>query len=871
MGKTALLRYASERAAGMTTLSVTGVEVESDLDFAGLHGLVRPVEHDLARLPELQRGAVAAALGIAPAGGADRFLVAAGVLSLLSAVADRGPLLCVIDDAQWLDVPSADALVFTARRVAAEGIAILFAAREGELRRFDAAGLAELTLEGLDRDLAITLLQQSAPDAPGHVRERLLAEAAGNPLALLELPAGLSPEQLSGQSPLPQALPLTARLSATFTKRVRALPSAAQSAMLVAAAEDTGELRVVQDAAAQLGLAIDALDPAEEVGMVHVHEGRVRFRHPLVRTAVYESATRGRRERVHKALADVLAGEGREDRSVWHRAMATEAADEELAVALEVLAGQSQRRGGHASAASAFERAARMSEHQSARRRRLAAAAEAAFAASQLDWAVALVRRALTFASPTERARLLYLNGLILGFAGSLPGSLDALLEGLETAQDSALVLELLMEAGVAAAFVEDHAREVAICRRASQMPAETDAERFVVAQLTSSVADHEGDFSRAQMLWKRSVELAERLDRPRHLLWASEGASRAGHLGDGLRFASRAVEIARERGLVSTLPLALAVEASQLVGRGQFDLAYASAQESQRLVSDLGHPVAWSLADLATIDAVRGNEQQSREHADEAQAVAASSGARLLGRRTARALALLDLGLGRPSPALDRLLGSVLDMRPESDYVFVLGVPDAVEAAVRSQRLDDVVPHLDRYRECFAPSCNRARLALLARCEALADEVDAERHFGDAVELSDALSPFDRARTELLYGEWLRRQRRRTDARPRLRTALDQFAQLGARPWETRARSELRASGETARRRDPSTRDQLTPQELQIARLVAGGMSNPEVAGQLFLSPRTIDYHLRKVFAKLEITSRAELARMSLGAQHTA
>ena len=871
MGKTALLRYASERAAGMTTLSVTGVEVESDLDFAGLHGLVRPVEHDLARLPELQRGAVAAALGIAPAGGADRFLVAAGVLSLLSAVADRGPLLCVIDDAQWLDVPSADALVFTARRVAAEGIAILFAAREGELRRFDAAGLAELTLEGLDRDLAITLLQQSAPDAPGHVRERLLAEAAGNPLALLELPAGLSPEQLSGQSPLPQALPLTARLSATFTKRVRALPSAAQSAMLVAAAEDTGELRVVQDAAAQLGLATDALDPAEEVGMVHVHEGRVRFRHPLVRTAVYESATRGRRERVHKALADVLAGEGREDRSVWHRAMATEAADEELAVALEVLAGQSQRRGGHASAASAFERAARMSEHQSARRRRLAAAAEAAFAASQLDWAVALVRRALTFASPTERARLLYLNGLILGFAGSLPGSLDALLEGLETAQDSALVLELLMEAGVAAAFVEDHAREVAICRRASQMPAETDAERFVVAQLTSSVADHEGDFSRAQMLWKRSVELAERLDRPRHLLWASEGASRAGHLGDGLRFASRAVEIARERGLVSTLPLALAVEASQLVGRGQFDLAYASAQESQRLVSDLGHPVAWSLADLATIDAVRGNEQQSRDHADEAQAVAASSGARLLGRRTARALALLDLGLGRPSPALDRLLGSVLDMRPESDYVFVLGVPDAVEAAVRSQRLDDVVPHLDRYRECFAPSCNRARLALLARCEALADEVDAERHFGDAVELSDALSPFDRARTQLLYGEWLRRQRRRTDARPRLRTALDQFAQLGARPWETRARSELRASGETARRRDPSTRDQLTPQELQIARLVAGGMSNPEVAGQLFLSPRTIDYHLRKVFAKLEITSRAELARMSLGAQHTA
>ena len=870
MGKSALLRYAIERAAGMLTLSVTGVEVESDLDFAGLHGLVRPIEHELSQLPELQRGAVAAALGLAPAEGADRFLVAAGVLSLLSAAADRGPLLCVVDDAQWLDVPSADALVFTARRVAAEGIVILFAAREGELRRFDAAGLAELTLEGLGRDLAMMLLEHSAPDAPAYVRERLLAEAAGNPLALLELPAGLSPEQVSGDSPLPQALPLTARLRATFMKRVRALPSGTQTAMLVAAAEDTGELRVVQEAAAELGLAVDALDPAEEVGMVHIREGRVWFRHPLVRTAVYESAVRGRRERVHKALADVLAGEGREDRSVWHRAMATEATDEELAGALEALAGQSQRRGGHASAASAFERAARISEQESARGRRLAAAAEAAFVAGQVDRAVDLVRRALKFAEPTERARLLYLSGLISAFAGSLPGALDALLEGLEATEEPSLILELLMEAGVVAAFVEDHERELAICRRASRVPADTDAERFVVCQLTSSVADHEGDFARAQMLWERTVELAEGLDRPRHLLWASEGASRAGHLGDGLRFASRAVRIARERGLVSTLPLALQVEASQLVGRGQFDLAYASAQESQRLVGDLGHPVAWSLADLATIDAVRGDEQHTREHAAEAQAVVASSGARLLGRRTARALALLDLGLGQPSAALDRLLGSVLDMRPESDYVFVLGVPDAVEAACRAQRLNEVAPHLDRYRQCFAPSSNRARLALLARCEALADEVDAERHFRDAVELSDALSPFDRARTELLYGEWLRRQRRRTDARRRLRTALDRFAQLGARPWESRARSELRASGETARRRDPSTRDQLTPQELQIARLVASGMSNPEVAGQLFLSPRTIDYHLRKVFAKLEITSRTELARMSLGELHT-
>ena len=432
MGKTALLAYARDRAAGMTTLSVTGVEAESELDFAGLHGLVRPIEQELTRVPELQREALGAALGLAPAEGADRFLVAAGVLSLLSAAADRGPLLCVVDDAQWLDVPSADALVFTARRVGAEGIVMLFAAREGEPRRFDGPGLPELTLEGLDRERAMTLLERSGPDAPAHVRNRLLVEAAGNPLALLELPAALSEDQLSGESPLPQALPLTARLRATFMQRIARLPSAAQPAMLVAAAEDTGKLRVVQAAATELGLELDALDPAEQAGMVRIDDGRLRFRHPLVRTAVYESATRGRRQRVHMALADALAGEGREDRSVWQRALATEASDEELAGALEALARQSQRRGGHASATSALERAARISESEGDRLRRLAAAADAAFVAGQADRASDLLRRVLPFVERGERARLLYLSGLISAFAGALPAALATLLEGLD-------------------------------------------------------------------------------------------------------------------------------------------------------------------------------------------------------------------------------------------------------------------------------------------------------------------------------------------------------------------------------------------------------------------------------------------------------
>ena len=493
---------------------------------------------------------MAAALGLAPAEGADRFLVAAGVLSLLSAAADRGPLLCVVDDAQWLDVPSADALVFTARRVAAEGIVILFAAREGELRRFDAAGLAELTLEGLGRDLAMMLLQHSAPDASAQrtraacwQRRRAIRWRCSN------FRPGCRPSNCPAKAHCRRRCPSPHVCVPPSCSACGRCPPRRRPRCLWLPARTRGSCALSRGPQRSSALAADALDPAEEVGMVHICEGRILFRHPLVRTAVYESALRGQRERVHKALADVLASEGREDRSVWHRAMATEATDEELADALEALAGQSRRRGGHASAASALERAARISEHESARRRRLAAAAEAAFVAGQVDRAVDLVGRALPLAEPTERARLLYLSGLISAFAGALPGALATLLEGLEATEEPSWILELLLEAGVVAAFVEDHERELAICRQASHVPAETDAERFIVAQLTSSVADHEGDFARAQMLWEQTIELAERLDRPRHLLWASEGASRAGHWGDGLRYASRAVRTRARAG----------------------------------------------------------------------------------------------------------------------------------------------------------------------------------------------------------------------------------------------------------------------------------------------------------------------------------
>ncbi|MGA8720719.1 MAG: AAA family ATPase [Solirubrobacteraceae bacterium] len=868
MGKTALLEYAADRAGAMRVLRVTGVEAESDLAFAGLHGLVWPIVDSLDKLPGPQREAFAAALGLAPSEGRDRFLVSAGVLSLLAAAAEPGPVLCLIDDGQWLDVPSVDALVFTARRLVAEGVVMLFGAREGEQRRFEGAGLEQLMVGGLDRESAVSLLARGTPRAAGAVRERLLAEAAGNPLALLELPAGLSDAQLAGRQPLPEALPLNASLRAVFTKRIGRLAESTRAALLVAAAEDTGELRVILRAATVLELSQDAIDPALQAGLVQTDGEELTFRHPLIRSAVYESALLSERQRTHAALAEALRAEQHADRAVWHQARATLTADATIAAALEASGRRSQERAGHASAASAFERAAELSDSEPARAARLVLAAEAAYVAGQADRARPLLSRSLPLADRAQRARLLFFSGAIEGRHGWLKDGITALQEAAALSESASLTLEILLEAAALTFYAGDYDAVVGLARRAQEVSCQTDSERFIVAALTAVAAEIVGDHDRGAVLAAEAIELAEVLDDPVCLVWAAWTAARAGAAGDGLLYASRAVDIARERGLMTALSFALQMQADGLIAQSRFDLAYATAEEGWRLALEIGQPWAasWNLANVAIVDAVRGAEQPARAHAAELQALVAASGATLVIAQVERALGLLDLGCGRPAAALDRLLAAIAAARYESHPLFVLALPDAVEAAVRSDRLSEVAEHVDRFQTWVQQSPNPARLALLARCRALVGVSDAGRHFTQAIELAEVLSPFDRARTELLYGEWLRRQHRRVDARRHLRTALELFEQLGVSPWEARARSELRASGETARKRDPSTRDQLTPQELQISRLVAAGRTNPEVAAQLFLSPRTIDYHLRKVFAKLEIASRADLADVDLG-----
>jgi DNA-binding CsgD family transcriptional regulator len=871
IGKTALLMHAAERCGDRRVLRTAGVEAESDLGFAGLFGLLRPIIYKLDELPETQAGALAAALGLAPAHGSERLLVSAATLSLLAAAADEGPLLCLIDDAQFLDAASADALVFSARRLAAEPVALMFAAREGAGRVFVPPGLPEMVLEGLGTEASTQLLGTSAPAVADPVREWLLAEAAGNPLALLELPSGLSEAQLLGRAALPEAIPLTSRLRSAFVQRVDRLPAGTRTALLIAALDDGGEVATVVRAAGEAGLPEDALDSAERDGLLRVVGGRIVFRHPLVRSALLESSTHSQRRGAHTALAAGLSGAEHEDRRAWHQALATLTTDEEVATALEASARRYESRAGHASAATAFVRAAELSADEGRRTGRLAAAAEAAWAAGQPERARELIARALPLTTAQARAELLHLLGVIEARTGDVRSAVAVLVEAADASEDGSLTLELLTEATEAAAYAGDYDQAAALGARVGAIEPRSETDRFRVAALSGLAAELAGDHERAALLLGEAARRAEQLEDPRALIWAALMATTGGTLGDGLHWATRAVTIARERALLSVLPVALWQQAAGLTGEGRFKLAYAAAEEGLRLASDFGHHwgASWNLASLATLDAVRGDESRTRAHAEKAMELATTSGAPLIAGFAEWALGLLELTLGRPREATDHLLLITTLERPESNPLIALpAIPDLIEAAARSGRLDETVDRFDRYRDWVKQSPSPARLSRLARCRALAGEGDGREQLEAALAPYPGRSPFHQARTELLYGEWLRRERQPREARVHLRRAADLFRQVGAPPWEERAEAELRATGETARRRDPSTLDQLTPQELQIAGLVAAGMTNRQIAAQLFLSPRTIDYHLRKVFSKLGVASRTELVRMSVPQQ---
>ena len=875
IGKSALLDDARERAGDMQVLAASGVESEAQLPFAALHQLVRPVLGYLGNLPKPQAHALRGALGMEASAASDRFLVSLAVLSLLAEAAEDRPLLCLIDDAHWLDEASADALVFVARRIEAEGIVMLLSARERDVRRFDARGLSELRLDALDADAAGALLDRRAGIAlSSESRQRLIRATGGNPLALMELPALLSEAQLTGGEPLLDPLPVSARVERAFLARVRELPEDTQTLLLVCATDDSGELATILSAAARLGVSPEALDPAEQAALVHVHGTKLELHHPLVRSAVYQGATLSRRRGAHGALASALDSDLEADRRAWHRAAASLEPDPSVVEDLEQAAIRARQRVGFAAASQAFERAAALTPDEHGKARRLTAAAENAWLAGRLERALVLLKRARPLASePIQRADIDCYLGLTEMTGGTPAEACQLLFRAAEevASLDSERALQLLNFASVASVYAGDAAAAVAIAARARDLTVPDAPENRMLVELLSGLGAHfEGDFAGAAKDLGAALAFEEELEED---ALAAEAVSllRAGRaamfLGDdrvGLRIHRAAAGRARAAGAIGLLTQILPRLVHAELAAGRWASAAANAEEGLELARETGQHdfVAYQLVILALIAAQRGDEDDCMSLAAQGLELASAHRFTLVTEFGHWALTALDVGLGRAADAFVRAREISL-----TGAVFWAGL-ERIEAAARAGETDIARDWL----ASFEPWAHNGRagwargVALHCRALLSGDEQEAEGLFNAALAAHrGAARPFERARTELAFGEFLRRARRRVEAREHLRAALDVFEGLGARPWTERARTELRASGQRARHRDPSTRDELTAQELQIASLVRQGLTNRDVAAQLFLSPRTVDFHLRNVFRKLEISSRTQLATLEL------
>src|SRR5262245_5870045 len=874
IGKSALLEDARDRAADMHVLVARGVESESELPFAVLHQLLRPALSHVERLPGPQAAALQSALGLADGDAHERFLVFAAALTLLSELAERRPVLCVIDDAHWLDSGSSDALQFVARRLDAEGIVLLFAAREGEARAFEASDLPSLAIGGLPPEAAAELLAREVAVSPA-VRELLLEQTRGNALALVELPAALSEAQLAGHEALPEALPMTRQLERVFHDRVDALPPASRTLLLLAAADDSEDVALVTRAGTILGMDTGALDPAEEAQLVRVRGARIEFRHPLVRSAVYGAATSSERRSAHRALADALADAGDDaDRRAWPLAAAALEPDEKVVGALEQAAERAEQRAGHAAAARALLRAAELSSDPAAATRFLVRAAKDLGDAGRDEQALAVADRAQSSATePSLRADLAHVRGA----AAVRPGGPHELVGPVVAAArevapvDPVKAIDLVDDAMSAAWQGGDVASYLEAARFGASIdpPPGDEVYAVLVGSFAGFVARLEGNPAESTPRLEALVALGATVDTPRHVLWASFGAA---WLGDERRFGElldRTADLARGKGELGTLGEALGIRATNLVFLQRYDEAAVAAEEAVALTRELkaDNMELLPLSVLAIISAVQGRDDDARRQGRDVAQRALGKGFRLRASTAVYALALVELGRGRWEAALEHLDSLVTGDSAAMDPVVPVVMPDKIEAAFRASRQEEARTALDGLEAWIGTARATALQARLAACRGLlAAGEEADRHFEEALALAEDEGPFNTARIELLYGEHLRRARRRVDARVQLRSAVEAFERLRAEPWAERARAELRATGETARRRDPSEIDQLTAQERQISRLVAEGFSNKEVAAQLFLSPRTIDSHLRNVFQKLGVTSRTQLARLPLG-----
>src|SRR5262245_53303822 len=665
IGKTAVLEDTRDRAADMHVLTARGVESESELPFAAMHQLLRPALDHIDRLPGPQAEALRGALGLAEGSGQQRFLVFAGCLSLLSELAEHRPVLCLVDDAHWLDAGSSDALQFVARRLDAEGIVMLFAARDGELHAFDAADLPTLRLDGLDAEASATLLSRGVGvDAAPSVRQRLVEQTRGNALALLEVPTALSEAQLTGEAPLPDALPMTTQVESVFLERVRRLSDETQRLLLVAAADDSENVALVTRAAAALGVGPDALGVAEEAGLLSVHGNRLEFRHPLVRSAVYEGATSNDRRAAHGALADALVGDAEHaDRRAWHLAASALDPDESVVAALDEAAARAEERTAHLAAARALERAAELSSDNGERGRRLALAALAASLAAADDLAAAFARQARPLvAEPllrAEAARALSMAYIRRGRPiDALPHLLDAAAEAAPVSVDQAL--ELLLTSVWSANEAGDVEAQLEIARRAAAVAPSDDTDAwsaFVVAFLEGVGAMVAGDSERGIPLVERAIELAEPAGLERSAYFAMAGAFWLGDDVRGLALAERSASVARASGEIGLLAATQGVRSSHYFMAQRFADASVAAREAMELSREVGaeNLVLIPMGVRASIAAVRGDDDEAERLAEAVIELAVPRGLGLRSATGIRALGLLDMARGRWAEALDR------------------------------------------------------------------------------------------------------------------------------------------------------------------------------------------------------------------------
>ncbi|MEU0506585.1 AAA family ATPase [Nocardia sp. NPDC005998] len=864
IGKTALLDYAA--AQGITSVRSAGIESEAELPFAGLHLLIKPGMALVDGLPAPQRDALRGAFGLAHHDPADRMLIGLAVLSLLAE--EEGPLLCLIDDAHWLDRATADTLLFAARRLDAEGVVIIFATRTGD-QDFPAPGLPELVLTGLPQESAAALVDSRAPELTPAMRYRLLAEAGGNPLALQELPAVLAAEATgSGHTSGPNPLPLTQRLQVAFHGQVTRLPAATRTLLLVAAAAGTDDLTTMLRAADGLGARLPDLQPAADAGLVHSDGQTMRFRHPLLRSAVYQGAALTQRLTAHAALAAALTEPENADLRAWHLASAATGPDETTAAALEDTADRARRRSGYSGAVAAYERAAGLSTDAAARVRRLVSAAETAGEAGQLDRASRLAERAATQTTdPLLCARLDLVRATAEFGAGKPLSAHRLLLTGTDLVRtdDPARAARILMQAVHTAWYLG--APELAeVAQHINALPLPESESMTPIARYT--VAGIDGRFT---VDLREAAAAARRngADSPRDLVQMCGIGMVVGQDEQAAELAKTLIAECRDQGRIALLPTLLFFRAETELFLGRPREGRIAATEGLRIAQDIGqrHWISQMSSYLAYLAAIEGREQDCRELVDRALAEELGGATAPGAPWTLAALGVLDLGQGKVDSALSRL--ELLTVEPARHHVIGLrALPDLIEAAVRLGSPERAGDALQRLKNWAKASRQEWIAALVQRCMALvAPEAKAEKHFQAALEQGGR--PFEQARTQLLFGEWLRRSRRKTEARNQLQPALETFDRLDAAPWAARARTELAALGVgTATRPTTGILARLTPQELQIVRLAAQGMSNRDIAAQLFLSPRTIGHHLYKAYPKLGVLSRTELTNLPL---HTA